>query len=120
MTGPARSPFPRLVQAWRFARLAGVGFASQAAAGLAHLVWADRTAIAVAAVAAAEVAYRRVFPAGRLDGQLAALVAAYRQITAAVEAPAKTAAPAAPAEPAAPAAATPAVTPPPADTVPAA
>lgn len=83
MTTVAKSPFPKLSQLWRFIRIGGVGVASAAVTDLAHLVWSDRTVIAVGAVAAVEVAYRQAFPSGKLAGQLASLVAAYRQITAA-------------------------------------
>jgi hypothetical protein len=88
------SPFPKLSQLWRFVRLSGTGFATAALAGLAHVGWADRTAIAVAAVGAVEASYRQVFPSGKLSGRLAALLAAYRQISAAAKtAPVAAAAP---------------------------
>lgn len=79
------SPFPKLSQLWRFVRLAGSGVAAQSVTGLCHVVWADRALIAAAAVGAVEVAYRRVFPSGRLSGAVAALMSAYRQITAAAK-----------------------------------
>lgn len=90
-----KSPFPKLSQAWRIVRIAGTAFGTQAIAGVVHVAWSDRAAIAAVAVAAGEAAYRTVFPTGKLSGQLARLVAAYQQITAAKPEPAKTADPAA-------------------------
>lgn len=85
MTAPATAPFPKLSALFRLARIAGWGAASAALSSLAHIVWADRAAIIVAATAAAETAYRKVLPSGVLAGKTATLLAAYRQITAAAK-----------------------------------
>lgn len=91
------SPFPKLSQVWRLARMSGWAFASQALAGLAHVAWADRAAMIAAGVAVAEAGYRQMFPSGKVAGQVAALLAAYRQITAAAKPVATPETPAAPA-----------------------
>lgn len=92
MMATAVSQFPKLSQSFRLARVGAWTFAASALSGLAHLVWADRTAIAAVAAGAAEVAWRRVFPTGRLSGFLANVLCAYRQITAAASVPAAPAA----------------------------
>lgn len=81
----SNSPFPKLSQVWRAVRLAAVTFGTTSLAGLAHVAWADRTAIAAVAVGAAEAAYRQALPSGVASGRLATLIAAYRQITEAAK-----------------------------------
>ena len=67
-------------QLWRFARLAGVGAGHSAWVAVLNLPTQDKTAVAVAALAATEVAYRQVFPAGKI-GQFAKDIAqAYRVV----------------------------------------
>jgi hypothetical protein len=102
------SPFPKLSQVWRAARLAGATFASAALVGFAHqLTWPSKTAVIAAAVSAGEVVYRKYLPSGKASGWLAVVVAGVKQAQKTltpVAAPAVAAVPAAaPVEPAPPA-----------------
>lgn len=96
------SPYPKISQLWRTVRISAVAFGAQSAAGNAHILWADRAAIAAVVVGAAEAAYRTAFPTGKLSGWVASLATAYRQIRAAAT-PAPPVVESAPAEPTVPA-----------------
>jgi hypothetical protein len=81
------SPFPKLSQVWRLARLAGATFGMTALTGFTHLAWSQRTAAAAVAVGAAEAAWRQAYPSGKLSGWLAEILAAIRMVRATTTAP---------------------------------